>query len=283
MSTICAQLHALAEATSETESAAWFATIDAAQINRERNVDWQGLAQGGGWGNLLGGTPEGEEPDLTCWLAPLTNETLRLTADLVQAHPFSCTWFQSRWPLNQIEDCWRQASNPRLPNGHSGLLRFYDPCVLLPLREILRPDQWRLVSAPILEWHCLDRAGALIHITAKPQPVRKSGQLSLRPDQMRQLEQAGRADKIILQMHVNEILAFDHDPFDSYGRVDTVLRLLDKYGLTRAQDQYLFSALTLDWPLGNFSSAELAHALATLDQHNGDLAQVVERYSPNEN
>lgn len=277
------QLQTVVQEPSSIPSANWFATLDAAQIAHDAGVDWAEYGARYDWKNLLYGTVEGEEPDLTCWLLPLTEETLKLTAELVKASPFSCTWLQSSWEIGDIATLWQQTSNPRLPNGQHALLRFYDPCVLLALRTVLTTNQWQTLSAPTVQWLYMGRDGLLASLSSPNKTVRRYGQLTLTADQLKQLQELGRADKLILQMQVNDHLPYPLDHFAAHKHVATALDLLNKHHIATIQDQYLFAALTLDWPLAHFASAPLDQALSRYGQETTDLSQIVALHSPRGN
>ena len=136
MSAALQQLQAIVQAAPEAPTAKWFATIDAPQVKRDLGINWQDHPIIHRWKNLLQGTPEGLEADLTCWLAPLTDETLQLTADLSKSSPFCCTWLQSSWSIDEIAAYWNQSTNPHLPDRGKGLLRFYDACILNTLQPV---------------------------------------------------------------------------------------------------------------------------------------------------
>lgn len=280
MNNLRANLLAIVQAKPDSEIQAWYATIDAAQVSHDKKIDWLALAEQYGWVNVLGGSPEGKEPDLTCWLAPLNESILTLTSELAHSHPYACTWFLSHWPIHKIETLWQQASNVQLPNGQDGLLRFYDPCVLLPLRDVLRVHDWRLLCAPIVEWHYLDRQGKLAVLENKPGPVLGPRKFTLSDEQVRLLKQAGRVDRFILQMQADEFLPHVHDPFAVYGHVALVLDVLNKKGITKSRSQYQFAAMTLDWPPQYFRNEELVQALTRFDQSKDDLLQLAAQHSP---
>lgn len=280
MNDLNSRLLSIVQAKPETDLQAWFATIDAAQVSHDKNIEWQPLAEQNGWGNLLGGSREGKEPDLTCWLAPLTESVFAQTTELVRYHPYACTWFLSHWPIHKIGALWQQASNVRLPNGQHGLLRFYDPCVLLPLRDVLREHNWRLLCAPIVDWCYLDRQGKLAVLENKPGPILSPRQFSLNEEQVWLLKQAGRVDRFILQMQADEILPPKHDPFAVFGHVSQVLEVLEKNGISKRRPQYQFVAMTLDWPRQHFKTEGLEQALSRFDQGTDDLLQFVTQHSP---
>ena len=274
------QLQAIVQAQTTMPSGNWFATLDAAQLNHDTGIDWSDYAAKHEWKNLLGGTAEGEEADLTCWLAPLTDDILQLTAELTKTRPFSCTWLQSTWLVDDIAAFWQDTSNVRLPNGQYGLLRFYDPCVLRPLQNVLTPIQRRTLNSPVTQWLYIDREGLLANLASPHKTLRKHGQLTLNNKQLKQLQEAGEADGIILQMQVNDHLPVTHDPFATYRQINIALDLLKKHHITDVQEHYLFSVLTLDWPLEHFDSEALNQALAGFQQKTTDLTQIIELHSP---
>jgi hypothetical protein len=81
-------------------------------------------------------------------------------------------------------------------------------------------------------------------------------------------------------MHTSERLPENYDPFSTYQRISTALALLDKHKIEKSQDQYLFSTLTLDWPLTHFATPELDQALASYKTGATDLGSLVEQHSP---
>ena len=283
MSVTLQQLQAAVQTSSEQPDAKSFATIDASQVKRDLGINWQDISITHHWKNLLQGTSEGLEADLTCWLAPLTEETFQLTVDLTQNSPFCCTWLQSNWSINEIATYWQQASNPRLPDGHHGLLRFYDSCILGSLQTVLSPEQWQSLTAPLMQWLYIDRNGILANINVPAQKFHHNGKLTLNKSQLKLLQQAGKADNIIFHMQANEHLPEDHDPFDTYRQISTALALLSKHNIAKPQDQYLFSALTLAWPLTHFGTPGLDQALSRFKTDETDLSLLIEQYSPKGN
>ncbi len=280
MTAFLQQLQAVIHTVPTISATTWFATIDAAQVNHDLGINWHELSEMHKCFNLLDGTVEGTELELTCWLISMSEAMLEFTAELSQNSPFSCTWLQSAWSIEDIAAHWQHATNTRLPNGHNGLLRFYDPCVLQSLQAVLSSTQWQTLSAPTVRWMYIDRNGFLTSIDAQNQPVRKNGTLTLSQDQLKQLNEAGQTDRIILNMQANEHLPTTYDPFATYQRINAALSLLKKHNITKPQDQYLFSALTLDWPLTHFVSPALDHSLTQVKQEGHDLIQIIEQNSP---
>lgn len=280
MSVTLQQLQATVQVAPEVPTAKWFATIDTAQVRRDKGINWQDLSIIQRWKNLLQGSSEGREADLTCWLVPLSDETLQMTVDLGKSSPFCCTWLQSNWSINEISTYWNQSTNPRLPDGGNGLLRFYDACVLGALQPVLTPDQWKMLTAPLTQWLYIDRNGTLANINVPAQEFRHDGKLTLNKTQLKQLRNAGAADNIIFNMQANERLPENIDPFATYQKISAALALLGKHNIAKSQDQYLFSTLTLDWPLAHFATPAVDQALANYKMGETDLIQLVEQHSP---
>ena len=283
MSVTLQQLQTVVQTDSDIPNTVWFITIDASQIKHESGINWEELSRQHKWSNLLKGTSEGQETDLTCWLAPLTEETLQLSTILTQQSPFCCTWLQSTWPINDIATFWQRSANPLLPDGNKGLLRFYDACVLCPLHTVLTPQQWQTLTAPLIQWLSIDRFGNLHSIPAPLQEVRSNGQLSLSKLQIKKLSEAGQTDNIIFHMVATEHLPQTYDPYSTYLQISTALGLLGKYQIVKQQDQYLFCVLTLDWPLSHYASSELEKALSRLKPEEINLSQIVEQHAPEKN
>ena len=283
MNVMLQQLQVAIQTESEIPDTAWYVTIDASQVKRELGINWEELSQQHQWSNLLKGTSEGQEVDLTCWLAPLTTETLQLTIDLTQKSPFCCTWLQSTWPINDIATYWQRSANPQLPGANKGLLRFYDACVLDPLQAVLTPQQWQTLAAPLIQWLTIERFGNLHSIPAPIQEVSSNGQFSLSKLQIKKLNDAGQTDNVIFHMLANEHLPQSYDPFTIYQQISTALALLNKHKIVKPQDRYLFSVLTLDWPLAHFASPELEEALSRLKPEEINLSQIVEQHAPEKN
>lgn len=280
MSVTLQQLQAIVQTESELPDAAWFVTIDTSQVKIHLDINWEDLSKKHKWRNLLKGTSEGQEPDLTCWLAQLSEETLQLTADLVQSSPFCCTWLHSTWSINEIDSYWQQSANPLMPDLNKGLLRFYDTCVLVSLQTALTPQQWQKLTAPLVQWLHIDRNGNLATIAVPVQEVSRNGQFSISKSQLNQLQKAGQTDNIIFHLQKDELLPEEHDPFSTYQQINAALALLNKHNITKRQEQYLFSALTLDWPPTHFASPELDQALSHLKPGEVDLNLFVKQHAP---
>lgn len=253
----------------------WFVTIDASQISGEPMVDWQAYASQLHWSNLLKGTSEGEEADLTCWLAPLNEQILKLSIEISQLHPFSCTWFNSQWDKESIGRYWQLTTQVNLPNGKYGLFRFYDACILTPLQQILTPNQWLALSAPVERWSYIDRKGQLTELTQVAQKTKSPSQISLNPTQILALKEAGLADSIILTMQVNEHLPTNYDRFATYQQVAAAIKLLKQYQVNDHQQQYIFSQLTQTWQPEDFIAPEVVQYIARI-QDGADIIEMTE-------
>ena len=280
MSVTLQQLQAFVQTESELPDTAWFVTIDTSQVKSQLNINWEDLSKKLHWRNLLHGTAEGQEPDLTCWLAPLSEETLQLTAELIRKQPFCCTWLQSIWTIDEIASYWQHAANPLLPDLNKGLLRFYDTCVMAALQTALTPQQWQKLTAPLIQWLHINRNGNLATIAAPVQEVSRNGQFTLSKGQLNQLQKAGQTDNIIFLLQKDELLPEAHDPFSTYRQINTALALLNKHNITKRQEQYLFSALTLDWPLAHFANPKLDEALSRMKPGEIDLGTLVAQHAP---
>lgn len=257
----------------------WFVTIDASQIGSQEGIDWAGLAKRKAWGNLLAGSAEGEEHDLTCWLAPLDEETYQLAHSLLQRYPFSCTWLQSPWTFTQIAHYWQRTTNALLPNGHRGLLRFYDPCVLPHLATHLKPRQWQTITAPCQHWLYLDRFGRWQSITRTVKPRPAAPEVSLNQAQIDELNNSNREDWLIAHLMANEHLPQDADPFGSYERIHASVNALQRNGIKQPDQQYLFCAMTLQWPLQALLSEGLQQRLKLVGKGMLSLDEVAEQNS----
>ncbi|MFP1763018.1 DUF4123 domain-containing protein [Lonsdalea quercina] len=62
------------------------------------------------------------------------------------------SWIQSHEDLNTLTAHLSSQLNITLEDGNSALLRFYDPRVLLRLKEILTSEQHRIMLKGIVEW-----------------------------------------------------------------------------------------------------------------------------------
>lgn len=252
----------------------WFATLDAAQIPANCPVDWQ--AQNVGWGNLLAGSNEGELPNLTCWLLPLSPATLQLTLDLAAINPHCCTWLASDWGLEAITAYWSRASDVALPEGKSGLLRFYDPCVLLNLHAVLSKGQWRRLAAPLTQWLLIDPAGQIQRFTLHERQVLRSGRLQLAEEQLEALNRANRAHHLIAELAANEHIALDLTNFALYRHIAQACRMLAAAGIDELNLQYQFTAMTLDWPEEKMRDPLLAKLLPEVPSGKRDVFEVIE-------
>lgn len=111
---------------------------------------------------LLDGTPE----EAIAAKGPLL---LRLRVDQLGRQPWLDELLASRnahqhllvllspWPFTQLASHLRHCTQAEWNDGRgSGLLRFYDPRMLVPTSEALDPQQlW--FHAPVIAWHWLDR------------------------------------------------------------------------------------------------------------------------------
>ena len=256
----------------------WYATVDASQIPSTADIDWKNMARLGQWGNLLQGTPEGEELDLTCWLLPLTNDAIAWTTALASEYPYCCTWLQSAWTLARITRHWQKISNALLPNGSHALLRFYDPCVLLSLQQVLTSSQWQGIHAPCNSWLYINRTGTLAELLCDKTSSSQASQIRLNQEQLTALKNTNREDTIATNLIAQEHLAQDSNPFDNYQRIHAALNVLKQYGISDHDQQYQFCAQTLDWPLTHYQAPALIAQLQLLQQGKIDIDTVVAQY-----
>jgi len=245
--------------------AQWFVTLDASQIPSSAGVEWKKLAKQHQWGNLLEGSIEGEEPDLTCWLIPLNAEMLSLTLRLAKQHPFSCTWLQSAWSLASISKHWQKISDAQLPNQKRGLLRFYDACVLQTLPILLNKDQWYAIYAPCTAWLHINRIGQLSLLSTPKSFAKPSLSFSLSDKQLAQLQMSNQTE---------EHLSKNSNPFESYAKVNAAITQLKQHNINDTGLQYAFCMTTLDWTVEDYQSPQLAEQLQLVQQGKLDLYAV---------
>jgi len=81
-------------------------------------------------------------------------------------------------------------------------------------------------------------------------------------------------------MHTSEHLPENYDPFATYQQISAALALLNKHKIEKSQEQYLFSTLTLKWPLTHFAAPELEQALASYKTGATDLSLLVAQHAP---
>jgi hypothetical protein len=254
--------------------AQWFVTLDASQIPSSAGVEWKKLAKQHQWGNLLEGSIEGEEPDLTCWLIPLNAEMLSLTLRLAKQHPFSCTWLQSAWSLASISKHWQKISDAQLPNQKRGLLRFYDACVLQTLPILLNKDQWYAIYAPCTAWLHINRIGQLSLLSTPKSFAKPSLSFSLSDKQLAQLQMSNQTDHVIAHLIAEEHLSKNSNPFESYAKVNAAITQLKQHNINDTGLQYAFCMTTLDWTVEDYQSPQLAEQLQLVQQGKLDLYAV---------
>jgi Domain of unknown function (DUF4123) len=224
----------------------WFALLDASQIPLKEQAVWAEFVSD--WRNLLDDSPEGEHPDLTAWLFNASDKTLDLTLQLSIDYPHSITWFYSDWPMSQIHSYWRALSHIHLPERRRGLCRFYDACVLLQLKTVLTAHQWRAVTAPVQQWLYIHPDGTLRCIDVAPSFAKDRGSITLIKSQLDQLEKTNRPHWLIAQLMANEYVDMSYANFALYQRVNRSVLMMEQAGLNKPDQQYIFCAMTLDWP-----------------------------------
>lgn len=256
------------------ESTQWFATIDASQIPAIADIKWQTLSEQHQWGNLLAGSLEGEEPDLTCWLVPLNDEMLKLSLSLTAKYPFSCTWFNSAWSLDKISKHWQKVTDAHLPEQKRGLLRFYDACVLQILPTILQSEQWHAVYAPCMSWLYINRTGNLSQLNTPTSIGKASSSIRISHEQLLQLEKANQADHVIAHLIAEEHLSLDSDPFKNYAKTSAAINALRQHGIEDTARCYAFCMTTIDWKIEDYQSEYLAQQLQQVQLGKLDLYSI---------
>jgi hypothetical protein len=277
------------EASVRHPSDYWYVLVDAAQYPYTESLDWAKEAQYGHWGNLLLANPEGQEADLTAWLAPLSGgpEGIALPAWLdLEACPFATTWIQSPYTLYQVTYHWQRLVDAHLPNKKVGMLRFYDGCALQHMMQVLDEDQWNTLSAPVRRWIYCDRTGDLQTMQREPAAALASFPLELTAGQVDALKSATHVDRIILDLRVAEWLAPDADPFDAYAQISERVRIAKAHSICDLPRQFQLAATTLHWNQDWLRSDELDQRLSSIgaaeDAVIDALADLQEAFQNNE-
>ncbi|WP_293936921.1 DUF4123 domain-containing protein [Iodobacter sp.] len=263
--------------TSLAQGEKWYATLDASQIPALQQAEWKN--QQAAWRNLLEGSAEGTQPDLTAWLLPLTQSSLEFTLNLSIDYPHAVTWLNSQWSIDEIAGYWCILSDVKLPNGHTGLCRFYDPCVLAQLERALSKPQWQRLLAPVTQWIYLDPFGQVKQQQPQPLLIKRASSLHLKQKQLDLLNKENRPHWLIAQLMANEHVPLERNNFGLFARVHDSVQLLEQYGLNRAEQQYTFCALTLDWDVSCFHSPRLNANLALVAKRKIDLLDAIEQES----
>lgn len=274
MNTLAEQLQAIIKSSPSLESGQWFASIDAAQVTLQHQVDWESVSELLGWQNLLAGMEEGQSPDLTCWIAPLNESTLQLTTAFSQQSPFACTWFKSDWSLSDIIHQWHEAANVHLTDDRRVLLRFYDAAVLKPLSLILSSQQWQSLSAPTQTWLYINRSGILSGLGVKQASPKAPSKFVLTALQSQLLEQAGAVDHTMYRLQRDGYLSDMAHDYAAYQHVSLALQTLKAHGIFNQHDQYTFCHLTLWWKHEDFSSHIVSVYLSRVRKERADIAQM---------
>lgn len=251
----------------------WYATLDASQIPASQQATWE--SQRATWRNLLEGTPEGDQVDLTAWLLPLTQSNLEFTLNLSATYPHALTWLSSEWSINEIAAYWGALSDISLPHGRTGLCRFYDPCVLIQLEAVLSKPQWQRLLAPITQWMYYDPFGHIKNLKSAPSQLKSKPTLSLNQQQLDLLKQSNRPHWLLAQLMANEYVPFERNNFALFARVHNSVQLLQQCGLNAAEQQYIFCALTMDWSPTTSSSPRLAEHLSLAAKGKVDLIEAI--------
>jgi len=279
----CSALRARIEQdTIEHPSDKWYLLVDAAQLPYSETLDWARQAERGRWENLLLANPEGKEADLTAWLVPLPPDPAENAIPKwldVDAYPFAGTWIQSPYSLYQIGYHWRVLVDVHLPDKKTGVLRFYDACALQHLSHVLDGEQWETLTAPVRRWFFCDRTGQLQCEERSPASALASYSLELSPEQLQALQARTHADRIILNMKVEEWLPLDADPFGTFQRMFEVVRVAESHGVYDLRRQYEFAIATLPWPREMLYSDELGSLLRSAEYTCDSLLETLPELS----
>jgi hypothetical protein len=271
------------EASTSHPTDNWFMLVDAAQYPHNDSIDWGREAQYGRWGNLLLANPEGQEPDLTAWLVPVSGASHGLDlpgwVDL-EARPFATTWIQSPYTLYQLTYHWQRLVDVYLPKKKLGMLRFHDGCALQHLMGVLDADQWDSLSAPVRHWIYCDREGTVQAKSREPAPALASFPLELDEEQLALLKRATHVDRIILDLKVAEWIAPDIDVFEAQALVSPRVRIAEQCDIFDLQRQFEVVATTLEWDAECLASSELTSRLQAASSSGDSIVDVLSGLAP---
>ena len=122
----------------------------------------QPMAHAGGCESLFAGTEDAALADAGPWLVDAASQPelcQRLRAQEATAPVVS--WLITGVPLDGLVQLLRLKQDVRLPDGSTGLLRFYDPRVLDSLAGTLTGSQREDFFGHIHEWHFMRDGQAL--------------------------------------------------------------------------------------------------------------------------
>ncbi|WP_411849708.1 DUF4123 domain-containing protein [Stenotrophomonas sp. LGBM10] len=112
------------------------------------------LAPPASYRSLFLGTPDAKAAASGPWLlAPADAPQLSQWLTEVERHdPNAITLLTSMRPFEAVFAHLKALLTLHLPEGHTGLLRYYDPRVMAQLQRVLTAEQWHSLLAPFTGW-----------------------------------------------------------------------------------------------------------------------------------